>query len=112
MIGGKIVNKQVAPVNTVPPAKQVHQRTYQDKMDKICTGVAASVGRYVALPLLDLKPVADKHQIIIMSLLTLDQTTLFYWNLSNTYNKKHAEGLRDNINIWSTEIITDQPPSI
>ena len=41
-----------------------------------------------------------------MSLLTLDQTTLFYWNLSNTYLKDAHTGARD-ITTWTQEVQQD-----
>lgn len=40
------------------------------------------------------------------SLLTLDPTTLFYWNLSNTYIKDAHSGARD-IKTWSQEVVLD-----
>lgn len=41
-----------------------------------------------------------------MSLLTLDQTTLFYWNLRHTYLKDQVGGLRD-ISTWSAAVAPD-----
>lgn len=46
-----------------------------------------------------------------MSFLTLDQTTLFYCNLSNTYNKNQARGLRENIGTWTYQVTANKPPS-
>lgn len=47
-----------------------------------------------------------------MSLLTLDQTTLFYWNLSHTYLKEQAGGIRD-ISSWTADVIPGlKPPTV
>lgn len=45
-----------------------------------------------------------------MSLLTLDQTTLFYWNLSNDYLKSNFTGTND-VASWSASIPDGIKPS-
>lgn len=45
-----------------------------------------------------------------MSLLTLDQTTLFYWNLSNQYLKPEFSGTND-VQSWTASIPKGTKPS-
>lgn len=46
-----------------------------------------------------------------MSLLTLDQTTLFYWNLSNEYSKSKLSGPKA-VEIWTVSVPQGvEPPS-
>lgn len=37
-------------------------------------------------------------------MLTLDQTTLYYFNLSNAYVKNNLSGLTDEVNAWALQV--------
>lgn len=52
-----------------------------------------------------------RHLTTNMSLLTLDQTTLFYWNLSNEYRKPKFSGTND-VASWTAGIPKGTKPSI